>query len=646
MMGKEQVSPPAGDLLAESCLQKDIAQGDAGSFLRPSLVDVEVDRCECRSDPDDLVAEIPHPWVAVPRCPGARVRTAAHTDDYARTLENFSGRFYAGNSAGLVQKTLYGGGEAKIDSCLLEILAEDGDDIFGSLMDGEDASIRPSVDIESARREHAHDLAVGEAVASGANELRFIGPELSEDVLHLAIVGDVALSAAGDQDLRADPNILFNERYAGPQGGRSPRCDDSRGACADYDDIGLHAFRDVNGTLFALPSFRRELRRVSERWLFWWILNKRFSASYKIAVGFVALALLAVYGSRYVNEYLLGREHFPKLTPGVVNVVGVNTDRGYGILVQNRTAKLAYGDKVKFGPEEGERSLEDSGAQRKFIPIKEMLRGLQGDIAGLSYLIQRLNDISDDSLPADAPVWKLEDIEKALAGDPRLKPKLIQHLNVNLDGTPLDRVSINALYNGIVVDCPVPVEIDIGDERKTVVARVKQPYRPAFIAAVENQLRGKFANKEIIATEYSLAAAQLKEGRLVKEDVGSRLLQLGRRAKDLAEFPQQVLDSITPVINENHILGATYSGEDTTKGKRYTLALQLNEEGKKRLWQYTKDRVNSQLLVTVNGVAIAAPYIAHAISSGEIQVHGLEEESLLEELVDTIKNTKRATTSQ
>jgi hypothetical protein len=375
-------------------------------------------------------------------------------------------------------------------------------------------------------------------------------------------------------------------------------------------------------------------------------LNKRFTASYKIAIGFAALALLAVYGYRYANDYLLGREHFPRLVPGSVNVLGVDTSKGYRIIVQNQTAKLVYGNADKFGPGEMDPGGGGGDVQKKFIPIKELLKGMQGDIGGLSYFVRRLNDIDDDSLPPDAKVWKYEDIEKALNGDASIRAKLVADLNVKLDGTPLDRVSKAALYNGIIVDTPVPMKVQFGEEKKTLVARVHQPYMPTFLSQVQNRLKDKFADNQIIATEYAVAADQVANGVISKEDVAKSLRAFGVRAKKMNEFPQQILDSITPALNENQIVEARYTSEDTSKGKRYVLILKVSEEGRKRIWQFTRGRVHSQLLVTVNGVAIAAPVVAHAISDDEITVRGLEDEWLIQEAVATINQTKRTSNSK
>ncbi len=371
-------------------------------------------------------------------------------------------------------------------------------------------------------------------------------------------------------------------------------------------------------------------------------MNKNYRASYKIAVGFALLALLAIYGYRYANQLLLGREHFPPLVPGDVNIVGLDTSAGYGILVENRVAKLVLGNGGSFGPGKmNEKDLEASDGDRHFIPIKDMLQGMRGNVPSLSYFVQRLNDISDDDLPPDAPVWKTEDIEKAIQGDAALKKKLVEDINVNLDGTPLDHLHKSALQNGILIDTPVPLTVNDGNTKRTVVARVKRSYHPVFISAVQNDLNGKWADDRMIATQYAAEAQKLKDGQSGRENVPERLRSFAEDAHRLAQVPQQILDSITCVINENQITGARYDTVDTPKGKVYSLVISLTDEGTKRMWQFSNNRVGDQLLLTVRGVAIAAPFIDHALSSNELEITRMQDESLVKDAVDTI-NEKRA----
>jgi hypothetical protein len=327
------------------------------------------------------------------------------------------------------------------------------------------------------------------------------------------------------------------------------------------------------------------------------ILNRNYRVSYKIAIGFVLLVVAVVFGRRYYNDYSLGREQFPRLIPGVVNIVGVDTSQGYRILTQNRVAKLVFGGSSEFGPGEmDERSLESSGGEKKFIPIKDMLKGLQGDVPGLSYFVQRLNNISDDDLPAGAPVWTTEDIDKAIGGDKTLAAKLVHDLNAQLDGTPLDRISVSALQNGILVDAPVPLEVQMGDSRRTIVARVKRPYRAGFLRQVEERLRGKFETDkarqaELIGTQYSLVAEAVRKGDTGKEDIAKSLLRFKADCDTLARLPQRILNSVTAIVNENQIVEAHYQAEAGPKGPVYKIVLTLNDEGRKRLYQFSVNTI-------------------------------------------------------
>jgi len=374
-------------------------------------------------------------------------------------------------------------------------------------------------------------------------------------------------------------------------------------------------------------------------------LNKRFRASYTIAIGFALFALLAVYGPRLLNDFVLGREHFAPLAPGVVNIVGVDTSKGYGILVENEIAKMVFAgaDAFQVGKMD-ESSLESSSGERKFVPIKEMLEGLQGNIHGLSFFVERLNDIDDSDQSPNAPVWRIEDIEKALDGDKNLAQKLVSDLNVNLDGTPIDRISPNAFQNGILVDVPVKIAIPSGSERKVVEARVKRSYRPSLMLTVEKRLTGKFYTRQALASEYALAGKEILAGQLPRENVAGQLKSFEAGQNQYVDAPQRILDSITIVLNENQITGARYTTQTSSKGAAYTLIITLNDEGRKRLWQFTRDRVGAQLLLTVNGVAIAAPFVQQGLASGEIEVTRMEDERLVRDAVATI-NEKRAQTN-
>ena len=349
-----------------------------------------------------------------------------------------------------------------------------------------------------------------------------------------------------------------------------------------------------------------------------------------------------MYGYHYADDFLLGREHFAPLAPGTVNIIGLDKKAGYFIIIENRAAKLVYSGSGGFaaGPMD---NPDASSGDKKFVPIKDMLAGLQGNVEGLSHYVERLNEITAADDTPDAPVWKIEDVEKAVNGDAALTAKLVHDLNVNLDGTPIDRVSKSALQNGILIDTPVAMKIPGG---KSIYARVRRGYSPILMKKVLDRLKDKFYGKEAVAREYAAAAAGIKTGETPKEDVKKSLLQF-KSADDLAGFPQRILDSITTIVNDRQITLASYSTQTTPKGNQYTLIINLTDEGRKRLWQFARNHEGDQLLLTVDGVAIAAPFIGHAtdLAGGQIEINGMEDESLVQDAVNTI-NEKRATTSQ
>lgn len=373
---------------------------------------------------------------------------------------------------------------------------------------------------------------------------------------------------------------------------------------------------------------------------------KKFRASYTIAIGFAAVAFLALYGYRFANDLLLSGDFAP-LKPGKVDIVGLDTSKaGFAIIVSNGIAKLIVGDKDQFkAGAMDEKALEADSSEKATVPIKEMQLGINGDGDALGFFVERLNHIDEtsDTWPANAPVWKFETIQKALDGDHALRKKLVTDLNVQLDGTPLAQISKAAFANGILVDVPVPLQVESPKGRETVIARVRTPYRPRFMTGLETQLKGRYYDGKTLATEYAAEARRVLGGETPRENVAGSIAALGaaRRIASLAQTPQAILDSLTTVVNEDHIVKARYEPVVNSTGTTYKLIIDLDDEGKRRLYQFSRDRVNSQLLVTVNGVAIAAPFISHGLSSGEVEITRMQDEDVVRDAVETI-NSMRA----
>lgn len=367
-------------------------------------------------------------------------------------------------------------------------------------------------------------------------------------------------------------------------------------------------------------------------------MRKRFTASYKLALGFAAVALLATYGYKFANDLALGGAPLPPIAPGAVTILGVDTSQGYRIIVQNQLAKLVRGNSEAFKAGDMGEDSDDAG-DRKYVPVKEMLKALGGDTKALGTFVMKINEIKDDEWSPAAVIWKSDDIDKAIGGDAFLKKKLEEDLNMHLDGSVLDHVNKNSMFNGIIVEFKVPVRLK--KTGKLLEAPIRQWYRANMVRTITdiNLVQSKkYYTMADVALQYKIEAAKLQDGEREKEDIAKSLqaIYAPSEISRLKEFPERIINSVTTVVNDSQISDASEASADGPKGKFFTLTFHLNNEGKKRIWQFTRDRVGSQLLIVVNGVSIAAPRIDHGINGDEVQIHNLEDESLVQEAIDTI----------
>ena len=114
------------------------------------------------------------------------------------------------------------------------------------------------------------------------------------------------------------------------------------------------------------------------------------------------------------------------------------------------------------------------------------------------------------------------------------------------------------------------------------------------------------------------------------------------RLRNFAAAPERVLQSAQVVINDDSIEGATRIERDSTNGVRfYDLRIDLTDDGRQRLWQYSKLRVGSQLLLVVDGIAIGAPRIEHELVGGEVTISQLPDKTLVDDAVQLMNNAKK-----
>jgi len=368
---------------------------------------------------------------------------------------------------------------------------------------------------------------------------------------------------------------------------------------------------------------------------------KKYS-SLKLAIGFVILASAVYFGYGAYGRWQVGGKNFPEIAPGKFALLGVTTSAGYKIIIANGIAQLVQGSS-KFEEDMGDTG-GDEGGDKHHIPIKDMVLSLQGDANALSNLVTAMNEDlrrMQPDIPANPVTWEAADLEKALQGDAKLKGKLEFDLNCHLDGTPLDLINQRALYTGIVIRLPVPVQVSVAGVPKTLTGHVLIPYRVGFTRKVERDLANKGLNPSDEETKgyYRQALDDLKAHPANRENVMNSIkVRISPSVVEQYAGPaEEVLKNTEVVLNESFIQNASVV-QNGFKNRHpiYDLTLNLTEEGRERLWKYSLDKVHTQLLMIVNNVAIAAPRIRHQLSQSNITVTQLTDLSLAQDAVDTL----------
>jgi preprotein translocase subunit SecD len=77
--------------------------------------------------------------------------------------------------------------------------------------------------------------------------------------------------------------------------------------------------------------------------------------------------------------------------------------------------------------------------------------------------------------------------------------------------------------------------------------------------------------------------------------------------------------------------------EASNGARSYNLDVELDQEGRDRLWLYSRGKVGTQLLLVLRGIAVAAPRIDHELSERRVTITQLEDEGIAEETLNAIK---------
>ncbi len=375
-------------------------------------------------------------------------------------------------------------------------------------------------------------------------------------------------------------------------------------------------------------------------------MNKiRFGSLFKI---FGALAIVSsvsilgwnAYADSQVNSY-----KFIQIAPGSVSLIAVRPGAGYRILVANSIAQLEELSDQQFGKQDDVGSSDGDVVSKRKMPIRDLVGSMAGKEENLKNFIMSLNAMSVNDLPPVRVVWKSEDINKAIAGDKALKTKLENDLNMTLAGQPLERIDPEALENGIVIDYPVSLNVKVGEQVKRMTVRIQEGYRAGFVNRVVDRYKEKtVVTPEALTGFYLAEAADLRAGKAQPEDLTKTIP--GRYSvaytSHLIVAPEKVLKNTEVILNEDFLEAANTQEVLSTNGQRsFDVNLRLTKDGRLRLWKYSRANKGFQLLMIVDGIAVAAPRIGTELATFDVKVSQLTDKRLAMDAATRINQLKK-----
>jgi hypothetical protein len=362
---------------------------------------------------------------------------------------------------------------------------------------------------------------------------------------------------------------------------------------------------------------------------------------------FVLSAIAAWYAGNWACYSLaVGDRVFPPLVPKAVNLIGVRL-AGERITVSNGIAQIVQAEAGDFG---GSQSYGDTGAvSGAKVPMKALVGSMAGDPAALKELAMALGRVEYEIEPDPDAIWAVQDIEAALDGDPAKRAKLESDLNTSLDGKRIDRLSRKRFFSGIFVSVPVDISVPAQGGAKTVRAHVPMRYSTKLASQVlaHPLVREKFdVPDQTFLSVYDEVFAKQEQSKSI-EDVRAALASAisPSRGERLASPVSRLLERITVLVTEDQIRSADLVEQPTGDGTVYTVEVEVDDDGRLRLWQYTRRFPGCQLLLTVDGVAIAAPTVQHEMKYPTVAITNIADRDLATDAVRRIKEPRAASKS-
>lgn len=366
----------------------------------------------------------------------------------------------------------------------------------------------------------------------------------------------------------------------------------------------------------------------------------------RVGISFVVVGA-ALFGLYFLWNWAafsltVGDKVFPPLEPKKVNLIGIDL-AGEKIIVANGIAQLVQDEGGGF--ESREQDGQPVGATGAKIPMAALVSTLQGSAEGLEELVMALNKIEHEILPDERYTWDASDIRKALDGDSALQAKLENDLNTTLSGEPTSTLSRETTFSGIWIRVPISVTVLVANESRTVDSTVALNYTTELVRRVQrhDSVRNKFdVDGSTLSFVYEEVWGSLRGSPAA--DVRRSLERFidPERSRTLSSPAERLLARVNVLVTDIEIEGVSLEEFPRAdgKGNSYTINLELNRNGRDRLWQYTRKNPGCQLLFVVDGVAIAAPVVQHEMKYYTAAIKNILEEDLAREAVDLIKNSK------
>jgi hypothetical protein len=363
----------------------------------------------------------------------------------------------------------------------------------------------------------------------------------------------------------------------------------------------------------------------------------KMKPSTKIAIGAIVIGALGYGGSKLSTTYRLKDVKLTPISTTDFCLLALEDGAKVRVLVANRMAQLVEAD-GDFSNQSSEEGGAQSGSIKRRIPIKELLQILDGNGSGIDFFINRMGDNggTQDGLD-DAPIWKLEDIEKAISGDAKLKTQLENDLNCTLEGALLPTLNTATFQIGIRVG--VPVTLNVNNVSGPTVSGIRYvPFRVREIMAFAKKMEQKFYSKDTIQAEYAAFKKISEASGSNPENVALTLQAIKSSALDSSEISsvERICKHTKVLANRSMIEKVSLETKKANGNTSYSIKLWLTDEAVSRLWKFSSQG-GQKIIVVAKGVPIAAASIATELNSKELVIDQVTDEKLAQSAVELFR---------